>query len=219
MDVRLKTPFNCIISGPSKTGKTTLVHNLLTVKNKFFKVPPNYVLLIYKYNQEIYSQMKQNGLVNELMSMDSSTLTLENLVEKVGPYKDHNGSLLIIDDSMSDITDKFSQIFTNLSHHQNCSAIFITQNLFYNKGAFRTMSLNADYFFLMRNERDKQQVKTLAKQFCPGKTDMVVQIYTEATKHPYGYLMLDFSARSCSILRFRSKVFPNEFPLEIYLEK
>ena len=46
--MRLKTPFNCIVSGASKSGKTTLVYNLLTVKNQMFTTPPEYVLFIYK---------------------------------------------------------------------------------------------------------------------------------------------------------------------------
>jgi predicted ATPase len=219
MDARLKTPFNCIISGASKTGKTTLVNNLLTVKNTIFSTKPDYILLIYKYNQDIYSQMKENKLVDELISMDNTNITFESLVEKVSLYKEKNGSLIIFDDSMTEVGSKFEQIFTNLSHHQNCSIIFLTQNLFYNNTTYRTMSLNTNYFFLMRNERDKQQITTLAKQFRPGNTAMVVQSYLDATQYPYSYLMLDFSPQTCSILTLRAKIFPSEFPYTIYLEK
>lgn len=216
--MRLKTPFNCIVSGASKSGKTTLVYNLLTVKNQMFTTPPEYVLFIYKYTQEIYSQMKDNGLVTELMSIDSSDVSYETLVEKVNPFKDRQGSLIIFDDSMTDLTDKFEQVFTNLSHHQNCSIIFLTQNLFYNDRTYRTMSLNAHYIFLMRNERDKQQISTLAKQCCPGNNTFVLQAFKDATKYPYSYLLIDFAPDSCSILKLRSKIFQSEFPYTIYLE-
>ena len=213
MDARLKTPFNCIVSGASKTGKTTLVNNLLTVKKQLFSTPPQYVLLIYKYNQDIYNQMRENNLVTELMSLDNDNISYEKIVEKVTPFKEKNGSLIIFDDAMTELKDNFEQIFTNLSHHQNCSIIFLTQNLFYKDRTYRTMSLNAHYIFLMRNERDKQQIATLAKQFSPGNNQFVIQSFMDATKYPYSYLMLDFSPESPCVLKLKSKIFPHEFPL------
>ena len=218
MDARLKTPFNCIVSGASKTGKTTLVYNILTLKNQILTTPPDFVILIYKYAQDIYTQMKENKLVNELLSIDYNDVSYEKVIEIVNPYKEKGGSLIIFDDSMTDLNDKFEQVFTNLSHHQNCSIMFLTQNLFYNDKTYRTMSLNAHYFFLMRNERDKQQISTLAKQCCPGNNRFVLEAFKDATKHPYSYLLIDFAPDSCSVLKLRSKIFPSEFPYTLYLE-
>jgi len=152
MDARLKTPFNCIISGASKTGKTTFVYNLLTVKNTIFTKKPDKIILFYKYAQDIYNQMLELNLIDELINIDDG-FTLENITEKIEPYKKGNGSMVIIDDAMTDISQDFEQVFTNLSHHQNCSVIFLTQNMFYKDKAFRTMSLNAHYFVIMKNAR------------------------------------------------------------------
>lgn len=162
--------------------------------------------------------MKENELVTELLSIDSNNISFEMLIEKVSPYKDRQGSLIIFDDSMTEINDTFEQIFTNLSHHQNCSIIFLTQNLFYNDKTYRTMSLNAHYMFIMRSPRNKQQISTLAKQFSPGNIRFVTESFKDATNYAYSYLMFDFSPESCSILRLRSKIFPTEFPYTIYLE-
>jgi hypothetical protein len=218
-DARLKTPFNCIISGASKSGKTTLVQNLLSVRDEMFTNNPDRVILFYKFMQGVYQEMLDNKLVDELVDIGSSDYNFEKIIEKVQPYKSGNGCLVIFDDSMTDITDDFEQIFTNVSHHQNCSVIFITQNLFFNNKAYRTMSLNAHYFFLMKNERDKQQIGILAKQFCPGNTTYVIQSFNEATKSPYSYLMLDFTQESPGCLKLRSHIFPHQFPYHIYLEK
>jgi predicted ATPase len=218
-DARLKTPFNCIISGASKSGKTTLVQNLLSYRGDMFTNNPDRVILFYKYMQGVYQEMLDTKLVDELVDTGSSEYNFENIVEKVQPYKDKNGCLIIFDDSMTDITGDFEQIFTNISHHQNCSVIFITQNLFFNSKIYRTMSLNAHYFFLMKNERDKQQIGILAKQFCPGNTTYVIQSFNEATKNPYSYLMIDFSQESPACLKLRSHIFPHQFPYRIYLEK
>jgi hypothetical protein len=218
-DARLKTPFNCIISGASKSGKTTLVQNLLSVRDHLFSTNPDRVFLFYKHMQDVYQEMVNNKYVDELMDVSSSEFNFDSIVEKVRPYKDGNGCLIIFDDSMTDLWEDFEQIFTNISHHQNCSVIFITQNLFLNNKVYRTMSLNAHYFFLMKNERDKQQIGILAKQFCPGNTTYVIQSFNEATKAPFSYLMIDFTQESPGCLKLRSHIFPNQFPYCIYLEK
>lgn len=218
-DARLKTPFNCIISGASKSGKTTLVQNLLAIRDDMFTTNPDHVIIFYKYMQDVYQEMLANNLVDELLDVNSQDFNFDVISEKVRPFKDGNGSLIIFDDSMTDLTGDFEQIFTNISHHQNCSVIFITQNLFFNNKAYRTMSLNAHYFFLMKNERDKQQISILAKQFCPGNTTYVIQSFNEATKAPFSYLMLDFTQESPACLKLRSHIFPHQFPYRIYLEK
>jgi predicted ATPase len=218
-DTRLKTPFNCIISGASKSGKTTLVQQLLTVRDEMFTQNPDYVIVFFKFMQDVYQEMLDNKLVDELIDVSSDDYNFETIVNKVRPYKNGNGSLIIFDDSMTDLSGDFEQIFTNISHHQNCSVIFITQNLFFNSKIYRTMSLNAHYFFLMKNERDKQQIGILAKQFCPGNTTYVIQSFNEATKAPFSYLLIDFSQESPGCLKLRSHIFPHQFPYTIYLEK
>jgi predicted ATPase len=218
-DARLKVPFNCIISGASKSGKTTLVFNLLAMGDAIFDTKPVHVILFYKYMQEIYQEMLKLKYVNELVHLDSSEYNYDSIVEKVSPYKDKGGSMIIFDDSMTDLLDDFEQIFTNISHHHKCSVIFITQNLFYKDKVYRTMSLNSHYIFIMKNERDKQQIGILAKQFCPGNSTYVIQAFNEATKYPFSYLMIDFTQESPACLKLRSNIFPHQFPYCIYLEK
>jgi len=218
-DARLKVPFNCIVSGASKSGKTTLVYNLLAMSDVMFTSKPRHVILYYKFMQDIYQEMADMNYVQELIATDSTDFNLNSIIEKVSSYKDNGGSMIIFDDSMTDIIDDFDQIFTNISHHQNCCVVFITQNLFYKDKAYRTMSLNSHYLFIMKNERDKQQIGILAKQFCPGNSTYVIQAFNEATKAPFSYLMLDFTQDSPACLKLRSHIFPFQFPLAVYLEK
>jgi predicted ATPase len=218
-DARLKAPFNCIVSGASKSGKTTLVYNLLAMSEAMIEPKPQHVILYYKYMQDIYQEMLDKNYVQELISTDSNDFNIQTIVEKVAAYKNNGGSMIIFDDSMADLIDDFDQIFTNVSHHQNCCVIFITQNLFYKDKAYRTMSLNSHYIFIMKNERDKQQIGILAKQFCPGNSTYVIQSFNEATKAPFSYLLLDFTQESPACLKLRSHIFPHQFPYTIYLEK
>jgi len=218
-DARLVTPFNCIISGVSQSGKTTLVSNLLQLSSSIFTVKPKKVFLFYKFNQSIYQEMVRNGLIQELVEITPESLDYDNIIAQVSPYKSVGGSLIIFDDSMTDVTSDFAQIFTNLSHHQNCSVIYITQNLFHKDSNYRTMSLNTHYLFLMKNGRDKQQIQMLARQICPGNSTYVVDSFIQATKYPFSYLLLDFRPHSSEILKLRSNIFPHQFPYTIYVEK
>jgi hypothetical protein len=218
-DLRFKTSFNMLISGSSQSGKTTFVKNLLTIKEQIFTEKPAKIILFYRDMQDIYIEMQENNLIDELINVATSVPSLDDIYSMVHPYKDKGGCLLIFDDSMGKLTSDFEQLFCNLSHHENTSIIFITQNLFYKDKSFRTMSLNAHYMVLMKNERDKQQIATLGKQFSPKNSAYIIQSYMEATKNPYSYLILDFCPNTETILRVRSHIFPHQFPTVIYLER
>lgn len=218
-DLRLITPFNYIISGSSQSGKTNFIKRLLENKDDLMTVPPSKVFLFYKLRQEVYNEMVSTNLVNELTDVSSQFPSLDEIQDMVKPYKDNGGSLIIFDDILSDITKDFQQLFCNASHHLNCSIIFVTQNLFQHNQFFRTMSLNSHYFTIMRNARDKQQISILGKQFSPNNVNYVVQSYTDATKTRFSYLLLDFHPNSNPSIGLRSRIFPEEFPTTVYLEK
>ncbi len=216
-DIRFKTPFNCIVAGMSYSGKTTWVKNLLTLRDKIFTEQPTRIFLFYKVMQDIYVEMEADGLVHELVTVNEEMPSLETIISMVEKYKNQGGSMLIFDDTMSDLNNDFEQLFCNVSHHYNSSIIFLTQNLFYQKTTFRTMSLNSHYLVLMKNVRDTQQISILAKQFSPYNNSFLVQSYAEATKNPFSYLLLDFRPDSPQELRLRSNLF--EFPCLVFLPK
>ena len=217
-DVRFQTSFNLIVSGPSGSGKTTWVKNLLKLKHHLFDNPPKKVFLYYNMMQNIYTELKSEGLVDEIINVTQSFPSLEDVVQKVHPFKD-NGSLIIFDDMLTQLTPDFERIFCNLSHHENASVIFMTQNMFYNDKIYRTCSLNTHYFVLMKSERDKQQISILAKQICPGNSRYIVSAYEDATKKPYSFIICDFRSNTPPTIKIRSNIFPHELPLVVYLEK
>ena len=168
--------------------------------------------------QDMYLEMEKMGLVHEMINVKDGFPTLDDIYSMVNPFKDE-GSLLIFDDSMNSVNSDFEQLFCNLSHHSNCSIIFLTQNLFFKDKSFRTMSLNSHYIVLMKNDRDKQQISILSKQISPYNSSYIIQSYQEATKKPYDYLLLDFRADSQPLIRARSNIFPHQFPCCLYIEK
>jgi hypothetical protein len=218
-DLRFKHPFNLLITGFSQSGKTSWVRNLLKVGDHLLTEKPAYVLLFYRAMQPIYNDMLAENLVNKLIDVSVQFPTLDEIYQLIEPYKDNGGSLMIFDDTMSDVTTDFEQLFCNVSHHLNSSIIFLTQNMFYNNKSFRTMSLNSHYIIVMKNPRDTQQISILARQFKPTNSEFVVKSYKDATKKNYSYLVIDFSPNSPETTRIRTDIFPNEAPLKIYLEK
>lgn len=218
-DIRFKTSFNCIVSGPSGSGKTTWVRNLLKLKEALFTTPPAKTFLFYSMPQNIYIEMKNEGLIDELYNFGENPPTLEFLTNLVQPFKNQGGCLVICDDMVTSLHSDFERVFLNLSHHENASVILMSQNMFYNDKTYRTLSLNAHYFVIMKNDRDKQQVTILARQICPSNSKYIVDAYTEATKHPYSYLIIDFRSDTPPTIKLRSHIYPHQLPVRVYLEK
>jgi Poxvirus A32 protein len=218
-DCRLSSPFNMLVAGPSKSGKTTFVSNLLKVGEDMFVNYPDYVILYYANAQPLYEELYNMKLVNEMINFNDTEPSYQDFLEKVEPYKNGNGSLIIFDDTLSDIKPGFEKIFQVLGHHTKCSLIYISQNLFYNSKTFRNLSLQLDYIVMMRNQRDASQIRSLAFQLCPGNSDYIINAYREATKEPYSYMFIDCNANSLPQLRLRSNIFPHEAPYTVFLEK
>lgn len=218
-DITFKTPFNALVSGASGTGKTTWVRNLLKLRNHIFSTPPDHVIWFYAKHQPLYDEMKRDGLIDELININNNFPTSDFITEAVAQYKGDGGSVIVFDDILVDITSDFVKMFCNISHHENASMIFLTQNLMYQNKHFRTMSLNCHYIVLMKNERAIQQVSFLSRQLCPENIPYIIQAYSQATKSkPYSYLVLDLRSDSKPQVRLRSNIFPHEFPVRVYKE-
>ena len=115
-DLRFKTSFNCLVAGASGTGKTTFVKNLLSVGDQIFTVQPKKVFLFYSAMQDIYIQMEKEGLIHELILVDSKTLpSYDDFYAMAHPYKNNGGSMMIFDDIMSLVNSDFEQLFCNLN--------------------------------------------------------------------------------------------------------
>ena len=217
-DITLEESFALILVGPSRSGKTTWVKNMLTYGDQLMRAKPEKVFLFYKMMQNMYQEMKDSNLVHKLVDVSQQMPTLDEIKEMVEPFKNNGGSMIIFDDCMSDINSDFEQLFCNLSHHMDCSIVFLTQNLFYQNNTFRTMSRNTSYMVLMKSERDKLQISMLGKQYSPHNHKFIEQAYYEATKQPYSYLFLNYCANVPNSVRVLSHIFPHEFPVRTYLE-
>ena len=196
MDVRFKHPFTATIAGPTGSGKTVFTIRFINEAKNMITPPPEKIVYCYGEYQPSFIMMP--GVVFN---------------EGLPDIKDFDGkqrTLLIIDDLMTESGDSISNIFTKISHHRNVSIIFLTQNLFYKSKQSRTMSLNSHYIIVFKNARDAMQIATLARQMYPGQAKFLVEAFQDATKKPYGYLLIDLKATTIDRYRIRTNIFPDE---------
>lgn len=192
--MKLHTPFSMLVVGPSGSGKSVFVDKLIKNRRLLFSQHQQRVVWCYGIWQKFY----------------------ENL-----PYEMHKGApseailnsgnlVLVVDDMMDEAQDLMSAVFTKVSHHNNISCIFLTQNLFPKGKYSRNISLNANYLVLMKNVRDRAQISHLARQVYPHNSCFLVEAYQDATSEPYTYLMLDFKPETLDERRILTGILPGE---------
>ena len=170
-----------ILSGPTGSGKTLWIKKL--IDNRFTDSYPSPDRIIYFYgeDQPIFDAIKN---VEFSKGLDIAK------IECLNPNK---RNWLIIDDLMNDATNSsiISDLFTKGSHHRNTSVILTTQNFFSRGKENRNISLNANYIVLFKNPRDNIIASKIARQMYPNRTKWLQNIFEDATRDKYSYLLLD----------------------------
>ena len=196
MDPRLKHPFTCVVAGPSSSGKTQFVFRLIRHADRLVDPPPEKIVYCCGEFQPSFLEFSQVEFHEGLPDVSS--------------FDGRSRVLLIIDDLMNEADQNVCNLFTKLSHHRNVSVVFVTQNLFHRNRHVRTMNLNTHYVVLFKNPRDAGQVAIMARQMYPRKSNFVVEAFRDATREPYGYLMIDLKPETDDRYRFRTNIFPDD---------
>jgi hypothetical protein len=185
---QLKHEFTMVVAGPSKSGKTEFVKQLVQ-DTHWISPPPEKIVWCYREWQKAYESLQDSvTFVKNIPSDD------EKLVADLSTRH-----LLIFDDMMrGKAIESIVDWFTRKAHHRNTSVIYITQNLFDRAAQHRTISLNAHYLVLFKNPRDKSQIGVLSRQL---QMLHLLPAYEEATGRPHGYLLVDLSPQTPEELR------------------
>ena len=184
VDVRLKSPFTAIVAGPTGSGKTRMLTRLIMSAAEVADPPPAEIIYCYGAWQEGYESLRDRVRFHEGM-MD---------VKEEIPADGRN-RWLIVDDLMEEAgaSKNTSSVYTKYSHHRNVSVFMVVQNLFFGG---RTASINSHYFFLFKNPRDATGVRTLFTQMFPTNWRYAMESYTDATKQPHGFLLVDLKPQT-----------------------
>lgn len=195
-----KHPFTCIVSGPTQSGKSHFLESLLLHKDVMIYPSPKNILWCYGQHNSYLENLPSFVKINEglIESFDDSLLD--------------NVDLLVMDDLMNEggKASFVQDLFTKGSHHRDLSVILVVQNLFHQGKVMRSISLNSHYMILFKNPRNMGQITHLGSQLCPGNTAFIKKAYKEATKDPYGYLVLDFTQDTPDHFRVVSGIFPGQ---------
>jgi hypothetical protein len=212
-DVRFKTPFTCLLAGPSQSGKTSLVFNMLRDRANLCDTPTNNIFYFYNLWQPVFASFQEEGTISQWLPELPTIAVLKELTE---PHMNAEGSIVIIDDFMGQLNKDISDLFTVFCHSNRCSVFLMTQNVFAKNPFFRTISLNALYVFIFKNPRDSSQISHYAQQFAPGNTQWVVDAFRECTRAGYSYMLFDHHQTQHEEVRARSHILPSQWPIRVW---
>lgn len=196
-----KSPTTLAVSGPTKSGKSHFTRKLIKYRNELFSVAPFKVLYCYGTWQKAFDEFE--GSVDFYQGIPAD-------VDQINSDSRDKHMLLILDDMMNSISknSKVEQLFTQGSHHNNVSVVFITQNIFYQTNRIRTINLNCSYIIVTKNARTKAQTADLGGQMM--MRDVLVSAMEDMDREQYSYLLIDLSPHLTSNIRVKRNIFPGE---------
>lgn len=214
MAKQFTSPFTMIVTGPSRSGKTTFITNL--IKNLDTLVEGE------KIKQVIWCYKNENSIPNEL-KLNPLVLFHKNIPNDFSEISPN--TLLVFDDlMMTSFSKEITEIFTVLSHHNNISIILVMHNLFHQNKHTRNVTLNSQYIVYFKNPRDLSSISHFTRQLCPSNSRNLQKLFNEVTEEPFGYLIVDLVQDTPEIFKYRSNIFNkkgffNCFATESVIEK
>ena len=193
-DLRLKSPFTAIVSGPTGAGKTQLVSKLIENALDVCVNPPIQIFYCFGADQEKFSELQANSSIP--IEFTEGLIDIESKVPS-----DNQHRWIVVDDLMEEVTKKpeMRALFTKHSHHKKLSVFFIVQNLHHS--GIREISLNSQYMFVFKSPRDLAQIGYIGRQMAPNNSQIVTKSYADATRMPFSFLMLDFTQKTPEEIR------------------
>lgn len=199
-----KHPFTCMMAGPSKSGKTSLLRQILEYQSIIFDEPPQRIIYCYsRWQPDIFNNLKQQH--PDMLEFNQGLPDIDEINSDIR-------NLVILDDLMKECgkDQSIADIFTVDSHHKNISVFFLSQNLFANSKFSRTISLNCNYIIILNNPRDRAQIFYLARQMFPENPQFLLDCYRDAVEQKqYGYLLLDFTQTTPNEFRVSTNIIPS----------
>ena len=112
--IQLRHPFGLLVSGGTKSGKTTFVKKLLTYVDIMIEKPSENITYYYSEFQNTFGEIQT--LVPQIKFVHGLP---DNILDTINP---ETRNLFIVDDMMGEKDAVIAKLFTKKSHHGNLSA-------------------------------------------------------------------------------------------------
>ena len=214
LDIRLKEHFKMCLLGASGSGKTDFCFHLLSNLSTFTKNPPKKVFFVFAVWQNVYSQMKDKGLVDIFIEVKSGSL--EEVIRK------HlcQNVLIVFDDCFTSGSEnlKFiAALFLVTGRHMGASLVYVGQHLFAADESLRHITNNCDYLVMFKSIRSQNDIRHLASQMFPNRHNILTSIFAAATDQPYSYLFIDLTQTADERARFLSNIWDKDGIISTYI--
>ena len=187
-NMKLKNAGVTAIVGPSQSGKSLLIHHVVTNADILFETPPTLIMIVHA---DGCGQQFQ-----ELANADPRVCLSEGLpVDGFQSLKSATAPTICIFDDVTPDRELLHRIACVWAHHLSCHFILTLHSLYTQHN--RILRLNCTYMCLLSYPADRSFVQKYASQFRPGQTKFFTDCYVDATTmRPYGYLFLDLAQKT-----------------------
>ena len=211
-DLRLKVPFSCLIVGKSKSGKTTLLLDILSQwrsyttdengeyeKRIFWIYGTENGKDFHKLNEIIHTNYKSYGEDVKIPKIEYFKGDLKNaaVIERITSIPEK--SIVILDDLMTEMvkSESISNVLTRESHHKKWNVFLLWQDMYPQQQFAKTISLQCDYKYIFRDPPRQDRLRTLCLQMFPNGSegrDMFKKIwnfFTRSSPEDYPYIRIN----------------------------
>ncbi|CAB3977264.1 DNA polymerase [Paramuricea clavata] len=222
-------PFVMNVCGPTQSGKTYLLVNIIKNIDVLIQPTPDKLLYLYSAEQKLYGEItdhveanKEKSALKECEFYDCVAMgipTIEHLRPMLGKR-----TLLVLDDLMvlamasKEGIENLNNLVTRDSHHLDLSVFFVCQTLNYGNGKIRSMRTNSMYHLLFNNHTDTRDIELVARN--KGiRLPTIRKILSDVGKKEYGYVLFDGCPHSPANTRVRTGILPQECTIIYDIEK
>ena len=208
--MRLHMGSTMMVVGPTNSGKTVFIMNLIDNARELFDITPTHVYWCYGHRTAEHENMTRRGY-NMIFGIPQN-------FDIIPP-----NSIIVLDDLMMESANDrhVSNLFIRTAHHKPCFVIYTQQNLFpRGDNESRNRAINTQYLVLFKNPMDQLSIRYLEQRMYPHSKGFLVKAFTRATSsQAHTYLFIDSHQKTPEIVRLRSRILPYERPMVVFVDK